>query len=141
MKDILKLVMTHFFVICVAELFFISLVNLFLGIECYSAGYPWQILITGFLTALPSFLFYFKKEPTKKQFLLRFTIHFIIIECIVIINGIFFGWHTNFVEFLIVFGIVILIYAVVVLYTYIILRSKVKSINSALEKFNADEDD
>ena len=59
MKDTVKIVITHFFIISTGVLFIISLSNLlFDGNEPLSPELPWQIFLTGILGALPSFLFY-----------------------------------------------------------------------------------
>ena len=80
MKDTVKLVITHFFIISTGVLFVVSLSNLlFDGNKPLPPELPWQVLLTGILGALPSFFFSFKKEPTKNQFLVRTVIHFIVI--------------------------------------------------------------
>ena len=84
MKDTVKLVISHFFIISTGVFFVMSLSNLlFEGNEPLSPELPWEIFLTGILGALPSFLFSFKNEPTKKQFRVRTVIHFIVIETVV----------------------------------------------------------
>ena len=63
MREVIKAVITHFFVITVAVMFVISAQNLIIGGPDYKypAEYPWVIMLTGLLGALPTFLFYFKK--------------------------------------------------------------------------------
>ncbi len=139
MKDAIKLVVTHFFIITVSVMFVISVSNSVAGVKYYSSDFPWQIIITGIITALPTFLFYSNKEPTKKQYIVRFIIHFILIETIVMIEGWILNWYSTFLNGLIIFGMVVFVYAVVLAYTYFVSSNTAKSINKALEKFNADE--
>ncbi len=56
MKSIFKLMVSHFFIITVCILFFVSLSNSIAGVKSYPPDYPWSILLTGFVGALPSSL-------------------------------------------------------------------------------------
>lgn len=141
MRDTVKLVITHFFIISTGVLFIISLSNLlFDGNEPLKPELPWQILLTGLLTALPSLLFSFKKEPTKKQFQLRVAIHFIVIETIVMTEGILFKWYEDFISALVLFFVILAVYIFVWAYSYFMNIHLAKGINAALKRFNEDED-
>ena len=142
MKDTVKLVITHFFIISTGVLFIISLSNLlFDGNEPLSPELPWQIFLTGILGALPSFLFYFKNEPTKNQFRVRTVIHFIVIETVVMTEGAFFGWYGNFVGALVLFVVILAVYLFVWVYSYFMNMHLAKDINAALKRFNEDDED
>ena len=142
MKDTVKLVITHFFIISTGVLFIISLSNLlFAGSEPLSPELPWQIFLTGILGALPSFLFYFKNEPTKNQFRVRTVIHFIVIETVVMTEGAFFGWYGNFVGALVLFVVILAVYLFVWVYSYFMNMHLAKDINAALKRFNEDDED
>ena len=139
MREIIKMVITHFFVITVSVLFVESVLNLFLNDIDYDAYYPWKVMLTGFVGAIPSFLFYFKKEPTKKQFLIRIIIHFILIETSIMLLGILFDWYNTFWGGLIIFAAIFLVYAFVWFFSIRMNTSMADDINSALEKINRDE--
>ena len=142
MKDTVKIVITHFFIISTGVLFIISLSNLlFDGNEPLSPELPWQIFLTGILGALPSFLFYFKNEPTKNQFRVRTVIHFIVIETVVMTEGAFFGWYGNFVGALVLFVVILAVYLFVWVYSYFMNMHLAKDINAALKRFNEDDED
>lgn len=142
MKDTVKIVITHFFIISTGVLFIISLSNLlFDGNEPLSSELPWQIFLTGILGALPSFLFYFKNEPTKNQFRLRTVIHFIVIEAVVMTEGALFGWYGNFVGALVHFVAIIAVYLFVWVYSYFMNMHLARDINAALKRFNEDDED
>lgn len=141
MKDVIKEVIIHFFVITVAVMFVISVQNLIIGDFDYKypAEYPWVIMLTGLLGALPTFLFYFKKEPTKKQFYTRVAIHFVLIATLILTEGRLVGWYDEFLEGVIIFISILAVYFFVWLFTYLTNRNIVNGINNALEKFNNDE--
>ncbi len=141
MKATIKMIVSHFLVICVSVMFFTSILNLSLGHKFLPIEYPFQILLTGLITSLPSALFYFKNEPSKKQFYFRFLIHFCIIETIVMIEGSLIGWYNDITEAIIVFVIVILVYAAVLLYSRLENTFTAKSINDALKKFHEQDND
>ena len=142
MKDTVKIVITHFFIISTGVLFIISLSNLlFDGNEPLSSELPWQIFLTGILGALPSFLFYFKNEPTKNQFRLRTVIHFIVIETVVMTEGAFFGWYESLIGALVHFVAILAVYLCVWAYSYFMNIHLAKGINAALKRFNEDDED
>lgn len=141
MKDAIKMVVTHFFVICVAMLFFTSVGNLLEGVTALPIAYPFQVMITGLLTAVPSLLFCFKNEPSKKQFYLRFFIHYCIIEAIVMTEGALLGWYSDFINALVVFVIVMLVYAVVLLYSHYVDSDTANNINKALNRFHDENEE
>ena len=123
-------------------LFIISLSNLlFDGNEPLSPELPWQIFLTGILGALPSFLFYFKNEPTKNQFRVRTVIHFIVIETVVMTEGAFFGWYESFIDGLILFAVILAVYLFVWAYSYFMNMHLARDINAAIKRFNEDDED
>lgn len=140
LKDIAKLVVTHFFIITVGVLFITSLSNLIEGNKTIPSELPWQIILTGIIGAVPSFIFYFKKEPTKKQFRIRCIIHFIVIETLVMTEGALFCWYEEFLEAMVMFSIILLIYIFVWVYSYLMNLTLANDINNALKRINENED-
>ena len=142
MKDTVKLVISHFFIISTGVFFVMSLSNLlFEGNEPLSPELPWEILLTGILGALPSFLFYFKNEPTKKQFRVRTVIHFFVIETVVMTEGALFEWYGSLADALILFVVVLAVYLFVWAYSYFMNLHLARDINTALKRFNEDDED
>lgn len=141
MKEAIKMVITHFFVITVAVLFFTTLSNTIERVEEYPISFIWQVFITGIVSALPSFIFYSKKELTKRQWKIRYGVHFILIESIILTEGWIFNWYSSFLSALIIALIVILVYAVVFTYSYFIQFNDAQKVNSALQAFNQDEEE
>ena len=141
MKEPIKMVITHFFVITVAVLFFTTLSNTIDGVEEYPIFFIWQVFITGIVSALPSIIFYSKKELTKRQWKLRYVIHFILIESIILTEGRIFNWYSNFLSALVIVLIVVFVYIVVFTYSYFIDFNDAQKVNSALRTFNKDEEE
>lgn len=140
MKDAIKLVIMHFFIITVGVMFVISLANLLAGgVKYYPADYPWGIMFVGAVTALPSLIFYSKKELSVKQMKIRLVIHFSIVGAIVLTIGYLWQWYTTIGYAIIVFLMYMFVYALVFAYSYFIQYRTASSINEALKKFNADE--
>ena len=142
MKDTVKLVISHFFIISTGVLFISSLSNLlFEGNGPLSPELPWEIFLTGILGALPSLLFYFKNEPTKKQFRVRTIIHFIVIETVVMTEGALFEWYGRFADALVLFVVIFAVYLFVWAYSYFMNMHLARDINAALKRFNEDDED
>lgn len=141
MKEKIKTLITHFFVITVSVLFVISLANTIDGAKYYPSSFPWTVLLTGLLTALPSFVFFSKKELSKKNFAVRLVLNFLINGSIVLFLGYLWKWYTTFGYAMIVFAMYVFVYAIVIAYSYFVQYRTAKSINEALKKFNADEND
>ena len=137
MKDAIKLVVEHFFMITVAVLFFTSL--RFIGAESIPPFYPWMVLLSGATGSIPTLLFYFRTEPTKKQFIIRVILHFIVIVTLIMTFGFIFSWYTDFFEGLIIFGMILAVYASVWFLSYKLNVSMANNINDALNRLNDDE--
>lgn len=141
MKDMIKLVVRHFFIITVGILFITSFINLFGEVKSIPPQWPWQIMLTGAVGALPSFLYYFKNEPTKRQFHIRCVIHFALIEAIIMAEGALLKWYDNAADALIIFGVILLVYVFVWVISMLLDNSTADNINKALTKFNENEKD
>ena len=140
-KKILKILVNQFFMITVCVMFFTSVVNLFWGYGIkYDSSYPWILMLTGFLGALPSLVFVFKKEPTKKQFVFRCIIHYLLLCAIITVEGFLVDWFDDTAEVFFVLGELTVVYALVWLATYFSSLSIKKGINEALQRFNSDEE-
>lgn len=140
-KEAIKMVVSHFFVITVAVLIFTTLGNTINGIKEYPIYFVWQVVLTGVVGALPSFIFYSKKELTKKQWIVRYVVHFFVIETIILTEGWIFDWYSGIFSALTIAFIVVLVYVVVYAYSYFLKFNTVKRVNSALKDFNKDEED
>ena len=137
MKDMLKIVFQHFLMITVGVLFFTSLGHI--GAESLPTFYPWAVMLSGVVGVVPSFLFYFRNEPTRSQFIFRVILHFIFIVIAIMTLGYFFGWYTDFSEGMSVFIGVIIVYVLVWVLSFWLNHTQAKNINDALNRLNDDE--
>lgn len=141
MKDTLKMVISHFFIITACVTAAIGVSNYFApGFEGYPKEFPLHMLLVGATSALPSFLFYFKKEPSRKQFIIRLILHFICIMAVVLGEGLLLGWYENLVEMAVIAGIVVLVYIAVWIITMRSNSAAERGINEALKNINNDEE-
>lgn len=145
-KDMVKYVITQFCVITVGILFVSGAANLILSqmrqeTVTYSANYPLLVVFTGLVSALPSFLLWFKEEPTKRQCHIRMFLHFAAVELIVMLEGFFLGWYRDIVGALILFVIILLVYLLVYVHAYFTNKDTADAINEALLRFNCEEGD
>ncbi len=139
-KDMIRLVISHFFMITVGVLFCTSAANLVYEDITYPAWYTWMIMLTGVVGALPTLLFYFKEEPTRKQFIVRVILHYIVIEILIMTLGYIFGWYSDFIGGLIIFGMILIVYGFVWFFSILTDINSARGINDALAKMN-DEDE
>ncbi len=141
MKDTIKMVVSHFFIISVSVMTVIGVANLFIAdrFAGYGIEFPFIILLVGATSALPSFLFYFRTEPTKKQFILRMILHFICIEAVVLGEGRLLGWYDGITEMLLIAVMVVVVYVIVTLITMYSESKTERGINEALNRLNNEE--
>lgn len=145
MRDMIKYVISQFFVITVGILFVTSVPDLIISIATgkvitYPMTYPLLVIFTGMLSSFPSFLLWFKEEPTKKQCYIHMVLHFVAVEAIVMLEGFCFQWYQNTKEALVVFGMVALVYVFVYAYSYFTNKDTADAINEALSRFNQDKE-
>lgn len=143
MRDLMKYLISQFFVITVGILVITSLPNLGATLRgeeiVYGSFYPYMVIFTGFLSTLPSVLLWFREEPTKKQCYIHMAMHFIAVQVIVMLEGFWFEWYQNSNEAIKLFGLVLLVYLFVYLYSYYTNRDTADAINDALARFNQEE--
>ena len=142
-KDALKQIISQFFIITVCTMFVISATNLIAsgGFKYnFDPSFPWVMMLIGLLGSLPSLLFRFGKEPTKKEFYLRVVIHFFAIQTVILTEGLFLGWFSTLENMLIIAAMVTAVYVLVWVFSIISDRSTAVNINKALKTFNEDEE-
>lgn len=141
MKDTVKMVISHFFIITVCVMAAIGVSNLFSADPTgYPKEFPLHMLLVGASTALPSFLFYSRRPLDRRRFLLRSVLHFFCILAIVLTEGYFLKWYNSFAGAAVIAGILIVVYAAVWIITLRSNNRVEQSINEALKSYNADSD-
>ena len=141
MKDTVKMVISHFFIITVCVTAVIGISNL-LADDCqgYPPEFPLHMLFIGATSALPSFLFYFRKEPTRRQFLTRIALHFVCIMAVVLGEGYLLKWYRSLAGMAVIAGTIVIVYLAVWLLTRYSNNKAEQGINEALKRFNNEDE-
>ncbi len=143
LKDVARFMLSQFFIITVCVMFVITAANtLFSGGFNYpiDGSFPWVMMLTGFLGSLPSCLFYFKEEPSKKKFYLRMLLHYLVLNAVILGEGRLLRWYSGFSEMLVIAASILTVYLLVWVFSLISQTNTSRSINKALEEFNVDEE-
>ena len=141
-KDILRLAVSHFFIITVCVMFVVSAANLLFYKDFnYSIDgtFPWVMMLTGLLGALPTLLYYFPNEPTRKQFYIRVALHYLLINAVILGEGRLLGWFSTVPQMLIIAAMILAVYGLVWLFSIIAEKTQADNINKALQRFNGDD--
>lgn len=142
-KEILRLSVAHFFIITVCVMFVISAVNFLFNKDFQyhiDGSFPWVMMLTGLLGALPTFLFFFLHEPTKRQFYFRVALHYLLINAVILSEGRLLGWFENIPEMLVVAAMILAVYVLVWVFSTVAEKTQADNINKALQRFNEDEE-
>ncbi len=128
--------------------FFIITTGILIGIIVYcmlnepEATFDVQLLqaivFSGFVTSLPTMIFYSKKELTKRKMLLRQVIHFMFLESMILWSA--YSSRSiepgNIMQGIETFGMVFLIYFAVRLKGWLIDKKEAEKLNKRIEEFN-----
>lgn len=128
--------------------FFIITTLILIGVIVYSmiynpeATFDIQILqaivFSGFITSLPTLIFYSKKELSKKQMLIRQLIHFMILEGMILWSA--YANHSiqpgDVIQGIFTFGMVFVIYFSVRLKGWFFDKKEAEKLNKSLEEYN-----
>lgn len=100
---------------------------------------PFAVILTGFLCALPTFIFWIPKTWGKADFPIRIGIHFLILFGMVSLAGYFFGWYRYIGEYLFVMTAYVVIYLLVWIGSVLLMRHDENCINKRLESIRDEE--
>lgn len=137
MKDVIKVVWYHFLLIVVCLLGFQGILGL-INQSTFSYLFPMQILGVSALTALCSLVYYGKYDMSRKEFIVRIIIHFILISIVVLGFGYLASWYDSIEGALGVFFVFIIVYVFVWIMSFISDKKTSDNINEALRKKNND---
>lgn len=101
----------------------------------FDLNYLKWMFIFAFLGDLPQFVFYSSKELTQKGFYIRYGIHIIILEIILLIAAHFLGFYDTAFEGLIFFLVVLGVYFIVKLVRYLSDSKTAEKINDVLKDY------
>ncbi len=99
----------------------------------------WQIVALAFLCTLPGFVFFSKKELSKKQILIRQVIHLCLLLIILLFFAYFWEWLSprSVVQPVIFIVMFALVYTMVGYFSYKRDKKTAKQLNERLEKFKS----
>ena len=141
MKNTIKMVISHFFIITTSVTAVLGVCNYFSSdFTGYPREFPLYMLLIGATSALPSFLFYFRGEPTRSQFIVRVVLHFLCILAVVLGEGWLIGWYDSPAEMAFIVGIVVLVYIIVWVVTMHSNSKAEQGINEALKRYNEEDE-
>lgn len=101
--------------------------------------YPFSIILVGFLSALPTYLFVLKEWGKQKRFLVNLILHCLSIWVIVAIAGWIFKWYCTWKQLLILAIEYIVIYIFVWVGSWWSFLAEDKKINQALADIQDEE--
>ena len=101
----------------------------------------WQIPLLSFLGALPSLIYPWDRSMTRKEFVIRIAIHYLIMNGIILGGGGFFGWfdiHEPLQVAMMALSVAI-IFFIISLYSWTKGNREAQKLNQRLKKRNDNE--
>jgi lysylphosphatidylglycerol synthetase-like protein (DUF2156 family) len=103
--------------------------------EFFPKYLPIEILAASALTALITTMILCREIKTRKQFLISFLVHFLLLCAVMIGLGLLFGWlDASFGNILCMIFYVALVYVIVFAINYILAKKEADELNEALNK-------
>lgn len=137
-KDTIRLMFKQFFIICTS-------VTLAIGVMAYclegkdahfSYHFPFQVLLSGIIGCIPTAVFHSKHELNRKELLIRYIIHFILLSTAILSIGYILRWYEDVETGCLTFSVILIVYAITVILSYSKNNKEAKDINEKLKKFN-----
>jgi hypothetical protein len=105
--------------------------------ESFTQYLPLEILVASALTALITTIILCREIKTRKQFLILFLVHFLLLCAAMIGLGLLFGWmDASFGNILCMIFYVALVYVIVFAIKYILAKKEADELNESLNKWN-----
>lgn len=101
--------------------------------------YPMSILLTGFLCALPTLLFYLKDDKEAQFEKKMIAVHFVLLYMIIAASGRIFGWYSDIKGLVSVFITYVIIYVAVWSGSLWFMKMDDNKINEALKEIQDKE--
>jgi uncharacterized membrane protein len=134
-----KSYISFFTAIATAILVIVTIDGAINSYESVSKYLPLEILTASALTALITTVILCREIKTRKQFLISFLLHFLLLCVTMIVLGLMFGWiNASFGSIICMIFYVALVYVIVFAINYILAKKEADELNEALNKRNAD---
>lgn len=106
-----------------------------LGVEMWTSDILWQILLCGAVTTLLSMALLPDRDFSRREWVVRYCIHFVLVSAFILTAGAAFGWYVpTFLGCLCMMVSIGVVYAFSVVTTYIGSRRSADELNSALKE-------
>jgi uncharacterized membrane protein len=142
MKEFLLKMIRAFFTIMAGILIATTVYcTIFVPDLTFGIDFLWQIIVMAFLTTLPAFIFYTKKELSKKQMLARQIIHACVLLALILSIAYFLGWiePASIVQLAVFLALVACVYLVVRVLSFHHDKKIAERLNIGLKKYNRGE--
>jgi amino acid transporter len=143
MIEMLKKMVLTFFLTVVGIIFSttVFLTIFYPEIHLY-LGLLWQIIMMSFVCTLGNLIFYSKYEISKRQMMIRKTLHFLYINAIVIGGAFLWSWVTPGIltEFFTLLIMIELVYAVVMMINIWKEKKDAEAMNKRLSQLNSEDE-
>lgn len=98
----------------------------------FGVDYFGQMLIFSLAGDLPSLIFYSKRELSQKETNVRLVIHFLLLECVLMVFGRYLGLYETVLQGIFFFFIVLAVYVIIRASVFCDDLRKAKQLNDAL---------
>jgi hypothetical protein len=133
----IKSYISFFTAIATAILIIVTIDGAINSYESVSKSLPLEILTASALTALITTIILCREIKTRKQFLISFLLHFVLLCVVMIVLGLMFGWISDsFRSIICMIFYVALVYVIVFAINYILAKKEADELNEALNKRN-----
>lgn len=106
-----------------------------LGVEQWTSDILWQIPLCGAATTLISMIVLPDRDFSRRVWVVRYCIHFVLVSACILAAGAAFGWYDPTpLGCLYMMGSIAVVYAFAVATTYLSSRHSAQELNSALEE-------
>lgn len=137
--DIIKRFFNHFTTITTGTVIVCAINMIINNIDVWEADILWHILIVGASTGIITALSFTDRKISKIQSIVRYIIHYILINVCVLFLGYTFGWYSlSFKGCLLMIGSIFMVYVFVFIITYVNEKKVANEINKALSNINDD---
>lgn len=134
----LKRILRDFFAICSCVLIGASVFILaFLKDGSVKSSLLWQIIVVSLATSFLSIVYYSERELSKRVYLMRIAVHYVLVNLVLFLSVYFFDWFkfsnaSTVIAFVI---LVLLVYILVHMSIYFIDNIKAKNLNKMLDEY------
>ena len=135
-KGLLRTLMMHFF-ICYTCTMMATI--LFCGLNMprvteLPVSYLWKAALFSICADLPVMVYYYRGELSRRQWWIRTAIHTVLVECVLLAAGYFFGMYKGVLGFVLFFFVILTVDLIVRAVTFLNDKNTADEINARLKQ-------